>query len=383
MRGFWVRLAAIVIKEIQGLRRDRLSFSLMLGLPILELLLFGYAINTDPHRLPTAVIAADQSALTRTVLTALGNTNYMDFTHRPATEAEANALLQSGEVQFVVRIPSDFTRRLIRGERTQVLIDADATDPMTISASMAHAGPAIEQALKHDLVGPLAAWSGREDAIELVLHRRYNPEGKSRLNIVPGLLAVILSGSMVLMTALAITRERELGTMETLLATPVRPIEVMIGKILPYFVVGALQTTMILALSWSLFDITIEGSLPLLVLGTALFIFANLAIGFTISTVTESQMQATQVSFFFLLPTILLSGFMFPFRGMPEWAQWLGEMMPATHYIRITRGVILKAAIFDDVDQEMAALIVIVLATAALAIGRYRMTLDTAAKPAA
>jgi ABC-2 type transport system permease protein len=194
---------------------------------------------------------------------------------------------------------------------------------------------------------------------------------------------VILSASMVLMTALALTREREHGTMETLLATPAKPVEVMIGKILPYFVIGALQTAMILGLSWLLFDITIEGSLPLLVLGTALFIFANLAIGFTISTMTESQLQATQVSFFFLLPTILLSGFMFPFRGMPEWAQWLGEVMPATHYIRITRGVILKGATFEDVDQEMVALIVIVLATAALAIGRYRMTLDTAAKPVA
>ena len=383
VRGFWVRLAAIVLKELQPLRRDRLSFSLMLGLPILELLLFGYAINTDPHRLPTAVIAADQSKLTRTVLTALGNTNYMDFTHRPATEAEANALLQSGEVQFVVRIPSDFTRRLIRGERTQLLIDADATDPMTIANSMAPAGPAIEQALKRDLVGPLAEWAGRDDAVELVLHRRYNPEGKSRLNIVPGLLAVILSASMVLMTALALTREREHGTMETLLATPARPVEVMIGKILPYFAIGTLQTAMILVLSWLLFDIAIEGDLWLLVLGTALFIFANLAIGFTISTMTESQLQATQVSFFFLLPTIMLSGFMFPFRGMPQWAQWLGEMMPATHYIRITRGVMLKAATFEDVDQEMVALIVIVLATAALAIGRYRMTLDTAAKPAA
>jgi ABC-2 type transport system permease protein len=383
VRGFWVRLAAIVLKELQPLRRDRLSFSLMLGLPILELLLFGYAINTDPHRLPTAVIAADQSKLTRTVLTALGNTNYMEFTHYPATETEANALLQSGEVQFVVRIPSDFTRRLIRGERTQLLIDADATDPMTIANSMAHAGPAIEQALKRDLVGPLAEWAGRDDAVELVLHRRYNPEGKSRLNIVPGLLAVILSASMVLMTALALTREREHGTMETLLATPARPVEVMIGKILPYFAIGTLQTAMILVLSWLLFDIAIEGDLWLLVLGTALFIFANLAIGFTISTMTESQLQATQVSFFFLLPTIMLSGFMFPFRGMPQWAQWLGEMMPATHYIRITRGVMLKAATFEDVDQEMVALIIIVLATAALAIGRYRMTLDTAAKPAA
>jgi len=264
-----------------------------------------------------------------------------------------------------------------------VLIDADATDPMTTSNSLAAVGPAIEQALRHDLVGALAEWAGREDAVELVLHRRYNPEGKSRLNTVPGLLAVILSVSMVLMTALSITRERERGTIETLLATPARPIEVMIGKIVPYFAIGALQTAVILVLSWLLFEITIEGSLPLLVLGTALFIVANLAIGFTISSMTENQLQAMQVSFFILLPTILLSGFMFPFRGMPDWAQWLGETLPATHFIRITRGVMLKGAIFEDVDQEMVALIIIALATAALAIGRYRLTLDTAAKPAA
>ena len=383
VRGFWVRLAAIVIKEVVPLMRDRLSFSLMFAMPILELLLFGYAINTDPRQLPTAVIAADQSRITRTVLTALANTGYMVFTHHPENEAEANALLQSGDVQFVIRIPSDFTRRLIRGERSQLLIDADATDPMAISSSLAAARPAIDRALRNDLVGPLAEWAGRDDAVELVLHRRYNPEGKSRLNIIPGLLAVIVSVSMVLMTALAITREREHGTMETLLATPVRPIEVMIGKIVPYFAVGVMQTVVVLLLAWLLFDIGVEGSFPLLMLGTALFICANLAIGFTISTVTVSQLQATQVSFFVLLPTILLSGFMFPFRGMPQWAQWLGECLPATHFIRITRGVMLKGSTFEAVDQELVALIIIVIATATLAISRYRLTLDATAKPVA
>lgn len=383
VRGFWVRLAAMVIKEVVPLMRDRLSFSLMFAMPILELLLFGYAINTDPRQLPTAVIAADQSRITRTVLTSLVNTGYMVFTHHPENEAEANTLLQGGDVQFVIRVPSDFTRRLIRGERSQLLIDADATDPMAISSSLAAARPAIERALRNDLVGPLAEWAGRDNAVELVVHRRYNPEGKSRLNIIPGLLAVILSASMVLMTALAITREREHGTMETLLATPVRPIEVMIGKIVPYFAVGVMQTVVVLLLAWLLFDIGVEGSFPLLMLGTALFICANLAIGFTISTVTVSQLQATQVSFFVLLPTILLSGFMFPFRGMPHWAQWLGECLPATHFIRITRGVMLKGSTFEDVDQELVALIIIVIATAAIAISRYRMTLDAVAKPAA
>ena len=269
VRGFWVRLGAIVIKEVMPLCRDRLSFAMMFGMPILELLLFGYAINTDPHHLPTAMVVADQSRITRTVLSALANTSYMDFTHRPLSESEADALLRRGEVQFVVRIPSDFTRRLIRGERTQVLIDADATDPMSASNSLAAASPAIEQALTRDLVGPLESLSGRAEAVELVLHRRYNPEGMARLNIVPGLLAVILSVTMVLMTALAVTRERELGTMENLLATPARPLEVMIGKIVPYFVIGLIQTGVILVLSWLLFDIAVEGSLTLLLLGTA------------------------------------------------------------------------------------------------------------------
>jgi ABC-2 type transport system permease protein len=284
-------------------------------------------------------------------------------------------------VQFVVKIPSDFTRRLVRGEHTQVLIDADATDPMTAANPLAAAGPAIEQALKRDLVGPLESLSGREDAVDLVLHRRYNPEGETRLNIVPGLLAVILSVTMVLMTALAVTRERERGTMESLLAMPVRPFEVMIGKITPYFAVGALQAAAILVLSWQLFDIRIEGNPGLLILGTALFITVNLAIGFTISTLSENQLQAMQAAFFILLPTILLSGFMFPFRGMPLWAQWLGEMLPATHFIRTARALMLKAADFDDIAAELAALAVILIVVSALAISRYRLTLDASAKP--
>jgi len=376
VRGFWVRLGAIVIKEVMPLCRDRLSFAMMFGMPILELLLFGYAIDTDPHHLPTAVVTADQSRITRTVLSALANTSYMDFTHRPLSESEANSLLQRGEVQFVVRIPSDFTRRLIRGERTQVLIDADATDPMSASNSLAAASPAIEQALTRDLVGPLESLAGRAEAVELVLHRRYNPEGKARLNIVPGLLAVILSVTMVLMTALAVTRERELGTMENLLATPAQPIEVMIGKIVPYFVVGCLQTTLILVLARVLFDIAVAGSLPLFCLGAALFILTNLAIGFTISTLARNQLQAMQASVFILLPSILLSGFMFPFRGMPGWAQVLGEGLPATHFMRIVRGLMLKGAELADISSELLAIVVILLVVSAVAISRYKVTLD-------
>lgn len=375
-RGFWARLGAIIIKEVLQLARDRLTFAMMFGMPIMQLLLFGYAIDTDPHRLPTAVIAADQSQITRTVLAALANTGYMSFTHRPTSEEEANALLQRGEVQFVVTIPSDFTRRLVRGERAQILIDADATDPMAAANPLAAAGPAINQALARDFVGPLAGLRHRADAVELVVQRRYNPEGKARLNIVPGLLAVILTMTMVMMTALAVTRERERGTMENLLAMPVRPIEVMIGKIVPYIAIGSVQVIVILLVARLLFDVTIEGSVALLSAGTALFITVNLAIGFTISTLTQNQLQAMQASFFMMLPSILLSGFMFPFRGMPVWAQWIGEALPATHFMRIVRGVMLKGAELGDVSAPLVALVAMLLIVSTLAIGRYKVTLD-------
>jgi ABC-2 type transport system permease protein len=375
-QGFRRRLGAIIVKEVLQLRRDRLTFAMMFGMPIMQLLLFGYAIDTDPHRLPTAVIAADQSQITRTVLSALANTGYMSFTHRPTSEEEANALLQRGEVQFVVTIPSDFTRRLVRGERAQVLIDADATDPLAAANPLAAAGPAINQALARDFIGPLAGLRNKADAVELVVQRRYNPEGKSRLNVVPGLLAVILTMTMVMMTALAVTRERERGTMENLLAMPVRPIEVMIGKIVPYIAIGSVQVIVILLVSRLLFDVTIEGSVTLLAVGTALFITVNLAIGFTISTLTQNQLQAMQASFFMMLPSILLSGFMFPFRGMPVWAQWLGEALPATHFMRIVRGVMLKGADLGDVSAPLIALVAMLLIVSTLAISRYKVTLD-------
>ncbi|WP_439612503.1 ABC transporter permease [Reyranella sp.] len=375
-RGFLKRLGAIIVKEVLQLRRDRLTFAMMFGMPIVQLLLFGYAIDTDPHRLPTAVIAADQSQITRTVLSALNNTGYMRFTHHLTSEDEANALLQQGEVQFVVTIPSDFTRRLVRGERAQILIDADATDPMAAANPLAAAGPSIAQALKRDFVGPLAGLRDRPDAVEVVVQRRYNPEGKSRLNIVPGLLAVILTMTMVMMTALAVTRERERGTMENLLAMPVRPIEVMIGKIVPYIAIGTVQVTVILLVARVLFDVAIQGSVPLLATGTALFITVNLAIGFTISTLTQNQLQAMQASFFMMLPSILLSGFMFPFRGMPVWAQWIGETLPATHFMRVVRGVMLKGAGFDDIATELAALLAMLLIVSLVAVSRYKVTLD-------
>ena len=372
----WQRLLAIIVKEIQQLRRDRLTFAMMFGVPIMQLLLFGYAIDTDPHHLPAAVVSADDTTVTRTIVSALSSTGYMTFTQRPHTEAEANALLQRGEVQFVVTIPSDFTRRLVRGERAQVLIDADATDPLAAANPLAAAQPAINQALQRDLIGPLASLNPKPGAVELVLQRRYNPEGKARLNIVPGLLAVILTMTMVMMTALAVTRERERGTMENLLAMPVRPIEVMIGKIVPYIGIGSVQVVVILLISRLMFGIETEGSIVLLGLGTALFITVNLAIGFTISTVTQNQLQAMQASFFFMLPSILLSGFMFPFRGMPEWAQAIGAALPLTHFLRIVRGITLKGTGFADMRMDVFALVLFMAVAMGLALFRFRRTLD-------
>jgi ABC-2 type transport system permease protein len=376
MKGFLRRLGAIMIKEALQLRRDRLTFAMMFGVPIMQLLLFGYAIDSDPRHLPTAVLAADQSSVTRSILSGIANTSYFDFTHRPSTEDEANALLRSGEVQFVVTIPSDFTRRLVRGERAQVLIDADATDPMAAQGPLAAVAKAIDQALERELTGPLAGLRSSPGGVEVVLQRRYNPEGLTRLNIVPGLLAVILTMTMVMMTALAVTRERERGTMENLLAMPVRPLEVMVGKIAPYIVIGSVQMAVILLLAWLLFGVAVEGSVALLCSATALFITVNLAIGFTISTLTQNQLQAMQASFFMLLPSILLSGFMFPFRGMPNWAQWLGEALPATHFMRIVRGVMLKGADFADIWVAVAALLVMLVLVSTLAISRYKVTLD-------
>jgi ABC-2 type transport system permease protein len=375
-RGFLRRLGAIVIKEAVQLRRDKLTFAMMFGLPIMQLLLFGYAIDTDPRRLPTALLVADQSSITRSILSAIQNTTYMTFTHRPETEEEANRLLRSGQVQFIITIPSDFTRRLVRGETAQLLVDADATDPTATAGPLSAMQPAINQALERELVGPLAGLKTQAGGVELVLQRRYNPEGLTHLNIVPGLLAVILTMTMVMMTALAVTRERERGTMENLLAMPVKPVEVMIGKITPYILIGTVQMTVILLMSRLLFNVAIEGSVTLLSAGTVLFIAVNLAIGFTISTLTQNQLQAMQASFFLLLPSILLSGFMFPFAGMPVWAQWIGEALPATHFMRIVRGVMLKSAGIADIWVALTALVAILLVVSTIAISRYKVTLD-------
>jgi ABC-2 type transport system permease protein len=374
--GFLHRLLAMIIKEGLQLRRDRLTFAMMFGIPIMQLILFGFAINNDPKGLPTAVLASDQSAMTRALVSAIGNTGYFSMNHSVSTEAEADSLLQRGAIQFVITIPADFTRHLIRHEKAQIVIEADATDPATIGGALAAVNQATSQTLVRELRGPLAAYQQGPAPIDVLLHRRYNPEGITRFNVVPGLLGVILTMTMVMMTALAVTRERERGTMENLLAMPVRPIEVMVGKIAPYILIGGIQVLVILTAAKILFGVPFEGSVALFAMATLLFITVNLALGFTFSTIAQNQLQAMQMSFFFLMPSILLSGFAFPFRGMPEWAQAIGEVLPVTHFLRVVRALMLKGASFDQIAGEIASLSLMLVIVAVIAVSRYRVTLD-------
>ena len=376
MINFFGRLWAMIIKEALQLRRDRLTFAMMFIVPIVQLVLFGFAINADPKGLPTAVLVSEHSELSRSILAAIGSTGYFTITREAATEAEADALLQRGDVQFVITIPGDLTKKLIRGENPQIAVEADATDPATTGPAMNAVTQAVNQTLARELRGPLATQRPRDAPVEVVLHKRYNPEGITRYNIVPGLLGVILTMTMVMMTALAVTRERERGTMENLLAMPVKPIEVMIGKIAPYVLIGGVQVAVIVIMAKLLFGVPFVGSFWLFAVATLLFITINLAIGFAFSTLAQNQLQAMQMSFFFMLPSILLSGFAFPFRGMPGWAQVIGEAIPATHFLRIVRGLMLKGATAAQMSEELAVLALMLVIVVAVAISRYKVTLD-------
>jgi ABC-2 type transport system permease protein len=374
--GFLSRLWAMIVKEALQLRRDKLTFAMMFALPIMQLVLFGFAINADPKGLPTAILAYEHSDLSRSLIAAVGSTGYFTIVTEAQTEAEANELLQRGEVQFVITIPPDLRRKLIRGEKPAIAVEADATDPATTGPAISAVAQAVNQTLARELKGPLASLRQGEPPVDVVLHRRYNPEGVTRYNIVPGLLGIILTMTMVMMTSLAVTRERERGTMENLLAMPVRPIEVMAGKIAPYILIGGVQVAVVLMAARVLFGVPFAGSFGLFAVATLLFITVNLAIGFAFSTVARNQLQAMQMSFFFLMPSILLTGFAFPFRGMPGWAQTLGEVLPATHFLRIVRGLMLKAADLQQLSHEIAVLCLMLVIVSALAVSRYRVTLD-------
>ncbi|MGZ3182274.1 MAG: ABC transporter permease [Telluria sp.] len=370
------RLLAILVKEFRQMRRDRLTFAMMVAVPIVQLVLFGYAINTDPRHLPLAVVEADHGPVSRALVHGLENSRYFRIAARPADEAEGDRLLARGDVQFLLVVPPDFGRRVERGERPALLLAADATDPSAAGNALAAVAGVAQQVQARDLAGPLAALAAAPPAFEVRVQRRYNPEGLSRYNIVPGLVGVILTMTMVMMTGLAVTREYERGTMENLLATPARPIEVMIGKIAPYIVVGYIQVSVILLLGHWLFEVPMLGSFVLLSLGLTLFIAANLAVGFTFSTLARNQLQAVQLTFFFFLPSMLLSGFMFPFRGMPAWAQAIGELLPLTHFLRVVRGILLKGNGFAEVAPNLWPIALFILAAGLVAVKRYRQTLD-------
>ncbi len=372
----WHRFIAVLMKEFVQMRRDRLTFAMMIGVPVMQLVLFGYAINLDPKGLPTAVVSSEQSVFSRSLERALENTGYFRVVAQPATVAEADKLVADGDVQFVIQLPEDFARRIQRGERPPVLVVADATDPAATGNAIAALQAVNYSGLDRDLQGPLAAQRAGAPPFELIVHRRYNPEGITAYNIVPGLMGVVLTMTMVMMTSIAMTRELERGTMENLLATPVTPLEVMTGKIVPYIVVGYVQVVVILTAAKFLFEVPMVGSLALLSGVLIFFVATNLSIGFTFSTLARNQMQAMQMTFFFFLPSMLLSGFMFPFRGMPGWAQTLGEVLPLTHFLRIVRGILLKGSTFGDIAGQVWALVAIMLVMSAAALVRYQRTLD-------
>lgn len=370
------RLWAIVTKEFIQMRHDRLTFGMIIGIPVVQLMLFGYAINGDPKHLPTAVLMADSSQYGRSLLAALKNSDYFRFVLEVHNEIEAEAALARGEVQFVVTVPENFSRNLLRGEKPTILVEADATDPSATGNAIASLRTLLNSSLQHDLKGSLSFLAGSDGPINLRVHARYNPEGISQYNIVPGLMGVVLTMTMVMITGLAITRERERGTMENLLSMPTRPLEVLLGKIIPYIFVGYIQVGLILVAAKFLFHVPMSGSISLLMLSASVFIAANLAMGITFSTLAKNQLQAVQMTFFFFLPSLLLSGFMFPFRGMPEWAQVIGEILPLTHFLRIVRGILLKGNGFEEVVLQLWQIMLFAVAVLAIGVKRYRKTLD-------
>jgi len=374
MSGFsFKRLLALLRKESIQVRRDAMTLRIIIAIPIMQVFLFGYAINADPKNLPTGLLSGEHSKYERTIVAALTNSGYYDI--RPlASEAEAEAGLAGGELLFVINIPPGFDRAVDRGESPSILIDADATDPTAIgnaTAALASLGADLQRDLP-----PIRQSQPQTPPFQFVVHARYNPEQLTVLNIVPGLICIILTFSTLFVTTLSITKERERGTMENLLAMPVRPLEVMIAKITPYVVIGYAQVALILLASAIFFHLPIRGSIPLLLAALGLFIAGNLALGVTFSTISANQMQATQLAQFTLMPSFLLSGFMFPFRGMPLWAQWVGEILPTTHAMRIVRGMLLKGNGWSEIAPDLWPMALFALCVVTVAAWFYRETLD-------
>lgn len=372
----WARVFAVFLKELVQMRRDRPTFAIMIMMPVMQLVLFGYAINTDPRHMPAVVEMREDGPMTRAFLASLTQSTYVDIVAVTQRAEDGEAMIRSGRATFLISIPEGFERRLVRGERPQILIAADASDPVASGGAIAAIQQVAAQAFAPELQGPLACLAPSPTPYEIVVHRRYNPAGVSAFNIVPALLGVILTMTMVMITSIALTRETERGTMENLLATPVRPLEVMIGKTTPYVFVGAIQVAIVLIVATLLFHIPFTGSFIAFLIAVTLFILANLMLGYLISTVARTQMQAMQMTFFIFLPSILLSGFMFPFRAMPTWAQVIGEALPITHFLRIVREIVLKGAGLGDVAGDLWPLALILLVLGSLALLRFRRTLD-------
>ena len=372
LQRFW----AIVVKEFIQMRRDRLTFGMMIGVPMMQLILFGFAINSNPKHLPTAVFAADNSPFSRTLIWGLHNSSYFDLTREAHSAAEINTLLAENQVQFAITVPVDFSRKLLRGEKPSLLLEVDATDPSAVGFAIAAVNQLATSVVNRDLTGPLAKLRAGPPPFNLVAHQHYNPESITQYNIVPGLMGVMLTMTMIMITGLAITRERERGTMENLLSTPAHPGEVLLGKIVPYITVGYIQITLILLAAKLVFSVPMVGSVPLLLVLALLFILANLAVGITFSTIAKNQLQAVQMAFFFFLPSLLLSGYMFPFRGMPVWAQNVGECLPLTHFLRVVRGILLKGNGFTECAPDLWPIALFLVVMLTIGIKRYRQTLD-------
>lgn len=370
--GFWRKTWAVLLKEFIQLKRDRLSFAMIIMIPLLQLLLFGYAINTNPRHLPTAVLPEENSDVSRAILAALRNTDYFHVTALPRTEVEMDELMASGKILFGIEIPANFERAVRRGEKPTMLVIADATDPVASGSALSSLGKVMQTALAHERGIPI----GTELPFDIRVHARYNPAGQNQLNIVPGLVGTILTMTMLIFTALSVTREIERGTMENLLSMPITPIEIMLGKIVPYIFVGFVQAALIIGIGVFFFGVPILGNLAVLAGLSTLFIAANLSIGYTFSTVAQNQLQAMQMSIMFFLPNVLLSGFIFPFAGMPIWAQWIGECLPLTHYLRIVRSIMLKGSSIMNLHYDAAALFGLMLIAMTIAVARFRRTLD-------
>ena len=370
------RWVGIVVKEFIQLKRDRLTFGMIIGIPIIQLTLFGFAINSDPKHLPTAVLSVDNSAFSRTLASAMQNSSYFQVVAQLESPARAEELLALGDVHFVVTIPEGFERKLVRGERPVLLVEADATDPVATANALTSLQQITQNALNRDVQGVLQDLKPSEPPFELRLHRRYNAEGVTAYNIVPGLLGVILTMTMVLMTGLAMTRERERGTFENLLATPALPIEVMTGKIVPFILIGLIQVSLVLLAARFIFNVPMEGSLFVLYGVVFIFIAANLTLGITFSAIARNQLQAMQMTLFFFLPSILLSGFMFPFRGMPGWAQAIGNVLPLTHFLHLVSGILLKGNTIYEIWPQVWPIMAFMVAVLAIGLKVYRKTLD-------